>query len=329
MLLPDARIVVAVSLLLIALNVYAEEKSPIVEAAKMVLDKGAGEGPAWDPKLGLLFSGGGNINRLSREGKLGVHREGAGTNGLLFDHDGNLLACEPVLRRVTRTTADGKSTVLADRFEGKRFNQPNDITVDSHGRIYFSDPKYGPRTEMELVDKDGRTVEGVYRIDPDGKLSRIVTHEVDRPNGLVVTADDRYLFVADNNNNEKGGARQLWRFDLQANGNVVLKSQQLIFDWGDSRGPDGMVLDRQGNLYVAGGTNKANLPAETNDKKGGVYVFSRDGKLVDFVQIPRDEVTNCTFGDDDLKTLYVTAGGSLWSIRTNVAGRLPWPMASQ
>ncbi len=292
---------------------------------QLVIEKGAGEGPAWDPQLGLLFSGDGNIMRRDRDGKLGVHRKGAGTNGLLFDHQGRLLACEPVRRRVTRTDADGNIEVLAQRYAGKRFNQPNDITVDSRGRIYFSDPKYGPRTDMELVDDQGRHVEGVYRIDLDGKVTRIITHEVDRPNGLVVTPDDRYLYVADNNNNEADAARKLWRFDLKSDGAVDLASQKLVHDWGNARGPDGMVLDRQGRLYVAGGLNKDRAPIETNASKGGVYVFSPAGKLIEFLHIPRDEVTNCTFGGDDLKTLFVTAGGTLWSIRAATAGQLPWP----
>ena len=128
--------------------------------AKLVLKKGAGEGPAWHLKLGLLFSGDGGINRLSRDGKLSVYRMKAGTNGLLFDSQGRLLACEPVLRRVTRTERDGEITVLAERHDGKRFNQPNDITVDAQGRIYFSDPQYGDRTGMEMTDAKGKLVEG-------------------------------------------------------------------------------------------------------------------------------------------------------------------------
>jgi gluconolactonase len=292
---------------------------------KMVLEKGAGEGPAWHPKLGLLFSGGGGIRRRTLEGRSEVFRPDAGTNGLLFDAQGRLLACEPRQRRVTRTEQDGKITVIADRFKGKRFNQPNDITVDSRGRIYFSDPCYGDRSHLEIVDAKGRKVEGVYRIDLDGKVSRIITHEVDRPNGLLVTPNDRYLYVAGNNNNEIGGGRKLWRFDLMTDGRVHSKTRRLIFDWKTSRGPDGMAIDKQGRLFVAGGLTKSRAPMETNDRKGGVYVFSANGKLIGFLPVPRDEVTNCAFGGDDLKTLYITAGGTLWSVRTLVEGRPVWP----
>ena len=292
---------------------------------EMILAKGAGEGPAWHPELGLLFSGGGGIRRRTLEGKSELFRPEAGTNGLLFDAKGRLLACEPRRRRVTRTELDGKITVIADRFEGRRFNQPNDITVDSRGRIYFSDPCYGDRSHLEIVDAKGREVEGVYRIDLDGTVSRIITHEADRPNGLLVTPDDRHLYVADNNNNEVDGARKLWRFDLMTDGRVHPKSRKLIFDWKSSRGPDGMAMDRQGRLYVAGGLTKPRPPVETSHRKGGVYVFSATGKLIDFLAVPRDEVTNCAFGGEDLRTLYITAGGTLWSVRTRVEGRPVWP----
>jgi gluconolactonase len=298
------------------------------ENAKPVLlqENGAGEGPAWHPDLGLLTSGGGHIYRRDRDGKVSVYRENAGSNGLMFDRQGRLVICEPVRRRVSRIEADGNLTVLAERYEGKRFNQPNDLTIDSQGRLYFSDPRYGDRNSMELVDAEGRKIEGVYRIDTDGRVTRIITHEVDRPNGLVVTHDDKYLFVADNNNNTVGGARKLWRFDLRSDGTVDFATQKLIHDWRSTRGPDGMKLDAQGRLFVAAGLNRAHPPSETQDQPtAGVYVFSPAGSLLQFIPIPRDEVTNCAFGGDDLRTLFITAGGSLWSVRVQTAGRPAWP----
>lgn len=290
---------------------------------KLVLESGAGEGPAWHPKLGLLMSGDGNVNRLTIDGKLQVYRKGAGTNGLLFDRKGRLLMCQPKFRRFSRD-AEGKLTVLTAKYKGKRYNQPNDVAVDSRGRIYFSDPKYGPRTNMEMLDAKGRKVEGVYRIDPDGNVTRIITHEADRPNGVLVTPDDKFLYVADNNNNTIGGARKLLRFKLHADGTIDPNSKKVIYDWKSGRGPDGMAIDTKGRLYVAGGRNKPNK-FETAKEKGGVYVFSPKGKLLKFVPIPRDEVTNCAFGGEDLKTLYITAGGTLWTIRTAAAGRPVWP----
>ena len=198
--------------------------------------------------------------------------------------------------------------------------------MDSQGRIYFTDPRYGSREGMEILDDQGRTIEGVYRIDLDGKVTRIIGRELDRPNGILVSADDRFLFVADNNNDSKGGARKLWRFDLKKDGTVDLVSKKLLHDWGKGRGPDGIKQDQQGRLYVAGGLNKPNPPFEpAEDVKGGIYVISPEGKLLDFLPVPRDEVTNCAFGGDDLKTLYITAGGNLYSIRTTTPGRVIFP----
>ncbi|MBI1914974.1 MAG: SMP-30/gluconolactonase/LRE family protein [Planctomycetes bacterium] len=285
-----------------------------------------GEGPAWHPKLGVLTSGNGHVYRLDREGRSRIYRKGAGTNGLLFDRKGRLLACEPELRRVTRTEPDGKITVLTERFQGKRYNQPNDLTLDAQGRLYFSDPCYGDRKGMEIRDEKGRTVEGVYRIDPDGKVSRVLGREVDRANGVLVSADDRFLYVADNNNDTIGGTRKLWRFDLKKEGTVDTASRKLLHDWGTGRGPDGLKQDQKGTLYVAAGLNKPNPPFEpAKDRKGGIYVLSPDGKLLDFLPVPTDEVTNCAFGGDDLKTLYITGGGTLYSIRTTTPGRVVWP----
>jgi gluconolactonase len=289
---------------------------------ELLQEQGAGEGPLWSPKLGLLTSGDGHIYRRARDGAVSIYRRDAGSNGLLLDREGRLVVCEFKDRRVTRLEEDGRLTVLADRFEGKRFNQPNDLTIDSKGRIYFSDPCYGDRSAMEIVDSRGRKVEGVYRIDPDGSVTRIIAHEVDRPNGLVVTPDDEHLYVADNNNNSAGGARKLWRFDLRADGTVDVASRTLIHDWGTTRGPDGMKLDTEGRLFVAAGLTKPNPPHETQERPtAGIYVFSPAGRLLTWIPIPRDECTNCAFGGDDRTTLYVTAGGSLWSVRVRVPGQ--------
>ncbi len=310
---------------------------PIFEpTGKLKIEAGqgaGGEGPAWHPQLGILSSGRGHIMRRTLDGQSVVHREGAGTNGLLFDSIGRLLACEPVLRRVTRMELDGTLTVLTDNYLGKKYNQPNDISVDSVGRIYFTDPRYGSREDMQILDDQGRTIEGVFRIDPPeltggaAKVTMIVGRELDRPNGVLVSADDRFLFVADNNNNSHDGARKLWRFDLRKDGTVDLASKKLLRDWSKGRGPDGLKQDQRGRLYVAGGLNKPNPPFEpAEDVKAGIYVLDpQSGELLEFLPIPTDEVTNCAFGDQDRKTLFVTGGGVLYSIRTTTPGRLVWP----
>lgn len=317
------NVAVAATALSAAENILEPGSKP-----QLIQETGAGEGPAWHPELGLLTSGEGHIMRRDRDGKPSIYLKDAGSNGLLFDRKGRLVICEPVRRRLSRLETDGTLTVLADRYEGKRFNQPNDLTIDTRDRIYFSDPRYGDRGDMELVDPDGRKIEGVYRVDPDGKLTRVLGREVDRPNGLVVTPDDKYLFVADNNNNTLGGARKLWRFDLRPDGTVDVASRKLVYDWKTTRGPDGMKLDAKGRLFVAAGTNKPNLPYETADRPtAGIYVFSAEGELLEVIPILRDETTNCAFGGGDLRTLFVTAGGTLWSVRVTTPGRPVWPPA--
>lgn len=303
-----------------AMAVYGQ--SPVAKGAKpqLVGDVGAGEGPAWSPEGELFFTGGGNIWKRDKAGKVSIFRKAPdGANGLLFDPQGRLVACEPGNRRVTRTDKDGKITIMADRYEGKRFNQPNDLTIDSKGRIYFSDPRYGKRDGMEL------DVEGVYRIDAPGKVVRVLGREVERANGVLVSPGDKYLYVADNNNNNPGGARKLYRFQLKPDGSVDAASRKLIFDWKQGRGPDGVKMDRKGLLFVAGGLNQPHPPHETNEFKGGVYIIDPEtGKLIDMIPVPKDEVTNCAFGGADLKTLFITAGGTLWHIPVETPGRVPY-----
>ncbi len=295
------------------------------------------EGPAWHPTGNIFFTDivNNRIMRRDADGVMHVFRTPSGrANGLLFDLEGRLLACEGGAeggnRRVTRTEANGTITVLADRFNGKRLNSPNDLAIDSEGRIYFSDPRYGDRSDLEMFDDSGRAIEGVYRIDPNGNVDRIIAHEVSRPNGILVSPNDRYLFVADNVNDGAkdgvGGARKLWRFDLNSDGTVDASSQKLLFDWGTDRGPDGMAQDSKGRLFVTAGFNVPKPPAETAKKhKAGVFVITYKGELTGFIPVLEDMVTNCTFGDEDLKTLYITAGHKLWSARVDTPGYVAWP----
>ncbi|HAY81031.1 MAG TPA: hypothetical protein DCY79_14595 [Planctomycetaceae bacterium] len=307
----------------IRLREPAARKSVFASKPKLLQETGAGEGPAWDSKLGLLTSGEGNINLLTAGGERSVWFRDAESNGLRFDKHGDLVICQSGQRRVVRRSQDGSLQVLADNYRNRKFNTPNDLAIDAKGRIYFTDPRYGDRSSIEMRDDSGREVEGVYRVDPDGSVARIITHEVDRPNGIAITTDNRFLFVADNNNNNVGGARKLWRFNLNPDGSIDAATQTLIYDWGSTRGPDGLKLDTKGRLYVAAGRNRAKLPYETSDPpNAGIYVFSPAGELLEFVPIPRDETTNCAFGSPDGKTLFVTAGGTLWSIRTTTPGQV-------
>ncbi|MBE7494145.1 MAG: SMP-30/gluconolactonase/LRE family protein [Verrucomicrobiaceae bacterium] len=295
-------------------------RSPIVNGAK-ARDHGAigaTEGPAW--KNGsLYFTDGKHINRMGPDGKTTVFRHNA-SNGLLFDREGRLVACESGLRRVTRTEKDGSITVLAERFRGKRFNTPNDLCMDSKGRIYFTDPRYGSRDGMEIYPPPGikagfvpKPIEGVYRIDSPGQVTRILCDGSERPNGILISPDDRFLFIADNNNNTHGGSRKVIRYELDAKGEVKAGTRKVLFDWKDGRGPDGMKMDARGRIYVAAGTNKV-TEFETTRFKAGCYILSPSGRLIDFIPTSPDECCNCALGGADGKTLFITSGGHLWSV---------------
>jgi gluconolactonase len=283
---------------------------------KLEVESGAREGPSWDARNNVLYFVGGNrVMRRAMDGAVTVFREDApGANGSYVDPEGRVIVCEAAGRRVTRTEKDGSLTILASEYEGKKLNSPNDLSMDSKGRIYFTDPRYGRTDNMEIRDESGQLVEGVYRIDTPGKITRILTREVERPNGIFVSSGDRYLYVADNYNNRTGGARKLLRFDLNTDGTVLVSSRKVVFDWKDGRGPDGFRIDRQGRFFVAAGRNNDSRWESAAEFKGGVYILSPQGKLLEFVHFDKDETTNCVLGGPDLKTLFVTSGNQLWSV---------------
>jgi len=213
----------------------------------------------------------------------------------------------------------GEITVLTDRYDGKRYNSPNDCCVDGRGRIWFTDPRYGPDcSDLEMG------VEGVYRIDGVGKVTRVLTQkEIDRPNGIALSPDDRTLYVIDSHP-RVGGNRKVWGFDVAADGS--LSRQRLVYDFGKGRGGDGMKVDLQGNLWVAAGLNKPRgNPGESLDVPAGVYVISPAGKLLGRVAIPEDLITNLAFGGPGRKTLYVTAGKTVYQFPVTVSGYAVYP----
>ncbi len=288
------------------------------------------EGPAFDADGTLYFSDiiGNRMYRMAPDGSLSVFREDSGrTNGNTFDGLGRLISCEGAefgpagRRRVVRTDLKtGTIEVLADRFEGKRFNSPNDVVVDRKGRIWFTDPFYGDdRSALELTD------EAVYRIDPNGTVTRVLTQPlIERPNGLAVTPDDRTLYVIDSHT-RVGGNRKVWAFDIAEDGRP--SGQRLVFDFGRGRGGDGMRLDERGNLWVAAGILLPRHDGETADVPAGVYVITPAGKLLGRIPIPEDVCTNLAFGGASRRELYVTSGKTIFRIPTAVSGYALYPPA--
>ncbi len=285
------------------------------------------EGPAWHSSGDLYFSdiSGNRILKLSPEGVVSVFRQDSGrTNGNTFDAEGRLISCEGAefgaggRRRLVRTdVVSGKMEVLTERFEGKRYNSPNDVCVDHRGRIWFTDPYYS--TDFDSLEMG---CEAVYCIEGD-TVRRVVSQpDIGRPNGLAITPDGKTLYVVDSHNVE-GGARKIWAFDVQADGSLA--NQRLVMDFGRGRGGDGMRLDRQGNLWIAAGVLKPRNPHETADVQTGIYVVSPEGKLLGRIPIPEDVLTNLTFAGPEFKTLYVTAGKTLFRFDVEVSGYSLWP----
>ncbi len=274
------------------------------------------EGPAADADGAVYFTEitGNRILKYLPDGSFSEFRKPSRrANGLAFDAQGRLLACEGGGRQVTRTDlASGELEVLASKFEGKKLNSPNDIVVAKNGRIYFSDPRYGDQSGRELETED------VYMIDNDGSLIRVATKpEIAKPNGIALSPDQKTLYVADT---QPGPPREARVMAFSVNDDGTLSDPRSIYSFGHGRGIDGMAIDVEGNLYGAAG-NANNAP----ENAAGVYVISPSGELLGMIPIPEDAITNCNFGGADLKTLYITAGKRLLKVRTKNTGFLVYP----
>jgi gluconolactonase len=285
------------------------------------------EGPAVDEQGNVYFSDilNSRILKRSADGSVNVFREPSHrTNGQTFDQQGRLYHCEGAEfgphggRKVTRTNLQtGQYEILTERYEGLRYNSPNDICVDGRGRVYFTDPCYGDRSIMEM------TIEGVYRIDLDGSVHRILEQPViERPNGIAVTQDSRTMYIIDSCP-VMGGNRKVCSFDLDDQGQP--HNQRLVYDFAPGRGGDGMRLDMEGNLYVAAGIMTPRHSNETADVPPGIYVITPAGKLLHRIPIPEDVLTNLAFGGPDGRTLYITAGKTLFTTRVAVPGQVAYP----
>lgn len=285
------------------------------------------EGPAVDADGNVYFSDitSNRILKMDSSGVVSVFREDSGrANGNAFDAQGRLVSCEGFglgpggRRRVVRTDLKtNEVTVLAERYDGKRYNSPNDVCVDAQGRIWFTDPRYGDREGMEL------DVEGVYRIDPDGRVTRVLGQpDVEKPNGIAVSPDGKVLYVADSND-AVGGNRKVWGFDVSETG--ALRNRRLICDFRQGRGADGIRVDMQGNVWMAAGIRTPRAPGEVTAVPQGIYVATPTGKLLGCIPIPEDYVTNLAFGGPERKTLYVTAGTSIYKVPVSGPGYAAFP----
>ncbi len=253
------------------------------------------EGPVWlKEEKSLLFSDidAEKIYKWSEMKGLAVCREKSGAaNGNTLDKTGRLLTCEQKTRQVTRTEKDGTVKVIAGRFEEKRFNSPNDITVSSDGSIWFTDPDYGLKGKAgELPGKY------VYKIEITGKLSAVIK-ELATPNGICFSPDEKYLYVGDSSANTHSVIRY-----LMDNGMPVKGKTFCVID---NKSPDGIRCDRDGRLYAAAGD--------------GIHIFSPEGKLIGKILTPAWP-TNICFGGEDGRTLFITARSSVYYIRLKVDG---------
>ncbi|MBL9201011.1 MAG: SMP-30/gluconolactonase/LRE family protein [Opitutaceae bacterium] len=251
------------------------------------------EGPVWVAARGeLLFSDvNGNAIHRWRGGQLSTFRMPSNnSNGLALDSQGRLVSCERGTRRVARTEADGTVTVLADRFEGRRFNAPNDLAVRRDGSVYFTDPTFGAVAGSLELD-----FQGVYRISPDGRALTLVIRDLALPNGLAFSPDERQLYV---NDNQTGVIRV---YDVAADGSLA--NGRLFTD--QVPGADGMKVDVEGNVYCT--------------STPGVRVFDRAGRLLGTI-VPPERPANCAFGDTDGKSLFMTCRTGLYRVRLDTAG---------
>ncbi len=246
------------------------------------------EGPAPDTRGNVYFTDIPNnrIHIWTLEDELTTFRENSGgANGLYFDSQGNLIACEGGNRRLVSISPQGEVTVLADSYQGNRFNSPNDLWVDSEDGIYFTDPRYGNRENMEMG-------EHVYYLSPDRDRLLRVIDDMERPNGLIGTPDGKTLYVADH------GADETFRFAINEDGTL---SDKTLFV---SQGSDGMTMDNRGNVYITA---------------GAVEVYDTEGEHITSISLPESPANLC-FGGEESDELYITARTSLYVVPMQVRG---------
>lgn len=278
--------------------------APQAKVVKVVSGCKFTEGPAVDAQGNVFFSDGANdrIMKLAPDGMVSIFRQPCGaTNGMEFDAEGRLVMCQSSgakgKRRVARLEHDGSEKALAETYDGKRLNAPNDLTIDRQGRIYFTD------IAAPTGDKPPELASGVYRIDAPGKVVRVIDN-LQRPNGIVITPDNKTLYVSDR------GVQKLHRYKVAEDGSLT--ADGVVYDFSPDRGIDGMCLDVEGNIVAAAGQGKTT----------GLFVVSPDGKLLLHQPLP-EFATNVAFAGKDFCDIYMTATTSVYHVRTAKPGVPP------
>ena len=273
--------------------VHAQEDSlvePDATVQRLAGNFGFTEGPAADADGNVYFTDipSERILKWSAGEGITVFREFSGrANGLRVDQAGRLVVCEMGNRQITMIDMQGNVTVLADRFEGNRFNSPNDLWIDPRGGIYFSDPRYGATDDQEIRGHH------VYYITPDRTMVRRVIDDLTSPNGIIGTSDGSRLYVADD------AAGRTWVYTPQRDGSLTNKR---LFA---SQGADGMTMDERGNLYLTG---------------QDISIYNPDGIQIGSIAV-REVPANLAFGGRERKTLFITARTSLYAVRMTVTGQ--------
>ncbi|MDJ0581306.1 SMP-30/gluconolactonase/LRE family protein [Crocosphaera sp.] len=256
------------------------------------------EGPIWlKEESCLLFSDipANKIYQLTTDGKVKIFREPSNkSNGLTRDLQGRLIACEHETRRVTRTETDGSITIIANQFEGKKLNSPNDVVVRSDGLIYFTDPPYGISLEQQEQPH-----QGVYCWSPNTNNITLVAKDFQRPNGLAFSKDESLLYIDDSE------CHHLRVFRVEENGLLSEHKTAYNLKINQPGCPDGMKVDQEDNIYCTGA--------------GGIWVFNAQGDHLGWIKLP-EIPANCAWGDADWQSLYITARTSVYKIRVNIPG---------
>ena len=273
------------------------------DAKLEVLATGFGftEGPVWDPH-GFVYVSDEEINKIFRVYPDG-HKEElialGDPDGNTYDAQQQLIDCASVLRAIIRIKPDGTYAVLAERYDGKRFNSPNDVVMGPDGAFYFTDPT----SDLPKGQKQELDFQGVFRLDANGKVT-LLTKELSQPNGLAFSPDGKRLYVDDS---EK---RSIHVYDFQFDGTI--RNGRIFGEEPGGKGdgvPDGMKVDRLGNVYVTG--------------PQGIWVWNPAGHHLGTIVLP-EQPANLAWGDSDLRTLYITATTSIYKIKTNVSGFVPY-----